>query len=252
MSKRTIGIIGFGDFSKLLVRYLHPYFDIVVTTRQKDLPRNLSCKFVTTQVALAQPMVIPSMPAQYLEDYFRRNAKYLSPGSLVIDVCSAKVKSVCTLKSILPKNVNILATHPLFGPASAAQNLAGQRIMLYPARLPEAQYQKIRLFLQNKLKLKVIECSPEAHDKALAYVQGLSHYIGRVMQSMDIPETELMTDAYADLLDMKRIQGGDSWELFESIMLENPYALHIQQVRVSICQSTPVSRYIHILHHRPM
>jgi prephenate dehydrogenase len=57
----------------------------------------------------------------------------------------------------------------------------------------------------------------------MAYVQGLSHYIARVMDEMNIPETELSTLAYEDLIDMKRVQGGDSWELFYSIMEENPY-----------------------------
>lgn len=189
----------------------------------------MPCRFVSLQEAMAQPIVIPSMPAQHLEDYFKENARYLSPGALVVDVCSVKVKSVNVLKSVLPKSIHILATHPLFGPASAEVGLTGQRIMLFPARIPEAQYQKIRRFLQNKLKLKIIECSPEAHDKAMAYVQGISHYVGRVMQIMDIPDTELMTNAYADLLDMKRIQGGDSWELFESIMRENPYAVEVHK-----------------------
>lgn len=237
MSKPRIGIIGFGDFSKLMVRYLHPYFDIVVATRQKDVHSNMPCTFVGAPEALAQPIVIPSMPAQYLEEYFLQNARYLSSEALVIDVCSVKVNSVKVLKKVLPKNVHILATHPLFGPASAAESLKGQRIMLYPVRLPQAQYQKIRRFLRDRLRLTIIECSPEAHDKALAYVQGLSHYIGRVMQIMDIPETELMTNAYADLLDMKQIQGGDSWELFESIMRENPYALEVHRRFEKACDT---------------
>ena len=62
----------------------------------------------------------------------------------------------------------------------------------------------------------------------MAYVQGLSHYIGRVMDIMEIPDTPLATMAYEDLLDMKRIQGGDSWDLFMSIMHENPYAVSVQ------------------------
>ena len=41
---------------------------------------------------------------------------------------------------------------------------------------------------------------------------------------MAIPESALATLAYDDLLDMKHIQGSDSWELFASIVQENPYA----------------------------
>lgn len=85
--------------------------------------------------------------------------------------------------------------------------------MLSPVRVPAADYQAIKHFLKVTLGLSIIECTPDEHDQALAYVQGLSHYIGRLMQIMKIPRTELMTRAYADLLDMKDIQGGDSWEL---------------------------------------
>lgn len=237
MGRSTLGIIGFGDFSKLMVRYLSPYFDIVVSTRQKELPSGLPCRFVSQQEALSQPVIIPSMPSQYLETFFKKNAKYIKPRTLVIDVCSVKVKPVEVLKKVLPKEVDILATHPLFGPASAAKSLAGRRIMVYPVRLSDERYQKIKHFLHAKFKLKIIECTPQQHDEFLAYVQGLSHYIGRVMQIMDIPDTELITDAYEDLLDMKRIQGGDSWELFESIMSENPYAIKVHKEFEAACDA---------------
>ncbi len=64
----------------------------------------------------------------------------------------------------------------------------------------------------------------------MAYVQGLSHYIARVMDAMDIPESELATLAYEDLIDMKHIQAKDTWDLFESIMHDNPYALEVNEL----------------------
>jgi prephenate dehydrogenase len=235
MTKPSMGIIGFGDFSKLMIRHLEPYVDILVATRQKGAQTDLHCRFVDDAEALSQPLVIPSMPAQFLEDYFTKNAKYLHSGTMVIDVCSVKVKPVEILCRILPKEVEILATHPMFGPVSAATSLEGQRIMIYPARLEPEKYELVKHFLSGNMHLKVIETTPEEHDKVMAYVQGLSHYIGRVMDNMQIPETDLMTNAYADLLDMKKIQGADSWELFESIMFENPYALEVHDQFEKAC-----------------
>ena len=63
----------------------------------------------------------------------------------------------------------------------------------------------------------------------MAYVQGLSHFIGRTMDELAIPDSPFATMAYEHLLDMKRIQGGDSWELFRSIMHENPYAAAVHE-----------------------
>jgi prephenate dehydrogenase len=230
MSKPTIAIIGYGDFSKLMIKHLSPLADILVASRQKKLNKaGFEFKPVGLKTALAQDIIIPSMPSQFLEDFFTQNKPLLNPNALVIDICSVKVKPVQTLLKILPKTTQILATHPMFGPASANNGIAGQRIMVHPVRIPTGRYQKIKLFLAGTLKLEIIETTPEMHDRMMAYAQGLSHYIGRAMQEMKIPEGELTTKAYNDLLDMKRIQGNDSWDLFESIMFENPYALGVNK-----------------------
>lgn len=230
VAKPSLAIIGFGDFAKLMIKHLSPYFNIVVASRHviKD-KQGLVFEQVDVPTALSQSIIIPSMPAQFLEEFFSANKKYLNSDTLIIDVCSVKVKPVEVLRRILPETVQILATHPMFGPASAKDGLKGQRIMIYPARLPKETYTKIKQFLSGMLGLKVIEASPDEHDHMMAYAQGLSHYIGRAMQLMEIPESEMTTKAYNDLLDMKRIQGGDSLELFESIMFENPYALEVNK-----------------------
>ncbi len=230
MSKPTIAIIGYGEFSKLMIRILQPYGDFVVNSRQEILKtQGLSFKPVDLATALSQNIIIPSMPAQFLEEFFTKNKQLVNPNALVVDVCSVKVKPTEVLLRVLPKTTQILATHPLFGPSSTLGGLSGQKIMLYPARIPKARYKRLKTFLVGELKLQVIEVSPKEHDQVMAYAQGLSHYIGRAMQLMDIPRSQLSTKAYNDLLDMKQVQGSDSWALFESIMFENPYALEINK-----------------------
>ena len=233
----TVAIIGFGSFSRLLIRYLSPYANIVVSSRRQiDDKEGLDFVQVDTVEALNQQIIIPSMPAQFLEEFFTGHRNLVHAQALIIDVCSIKTLPVQVYEKALPSSCGILATHPLFGPASAAKSLQGQRIMLHPTRIAPATYTRIKQFLHDTLGLQIIECTPEEHDRTMAYVQGLSHYIGRVMDIMDIPATELMTRAYADLLDMKRVQGADSWELFASIMSENPYAADVQAEFKRACQ----------------
>ncbi len=224
---KTLSIIGFGDFSKLMVKELSPYFEILISTRHQPDQNDLKCKFVDTKTALRQEIIIPSMPSQFLEEYFLQNKENVNPDSLVIDVCSVKVKPVDTLMKILPESCKYLATHPMFGPFSASKGLEGLQIMTYPARINDDYYFEIKNFLTSKLKLKVIECTPDEHDKELAYVLGLTQLIGRASQNLKIPETILRTRAYDDLLDMKNVQGNDSWELFESIVRDNPYCKQV-------------------------
>lgn len=228
MSSKTISIIGYGDFSKLMIRHLAPHYNIVVSSRQPKIDKNvLKFEIVDLKTALAQNVIIPSIPAQKLESFFNTNIKLLNPNALIIDVCSVKVKPVQSLKKVLPSTNQILATHPLFGPASAKNGLKGHKIMMYPVRIPKQEYELIKAFCSDTLKLKIIECTPEHHDKVTAYALGLSHYIGRLMRIMDIPNDEISTNSYDDLLDMKNILSHDGWELFESVMLENPYALKV-------------------------
>lgn len=229
-TKSTLAIIGFGDFARLMVRHLSPYFDVMVSSRHEITDKKgLDFTTVDVETALKQNIIIPSMPSQFLEEFFVTNYDFINPDALVVDVCSVKTQPVEVLRRVLPETVKILATHPLFGPVSAKNGLHGQRIMVYPVRLSDSSFGKIKHFLGETLKLEIIEASPEKHDEMMAYAQGLSHYIGRAMQLMDIPDSKLATKAYNDLLDMKRVQGNDSNELFDSILFENPYALEVNK-----------------------
>lgn len=225
--KYSIGIIGYGDFSKLMIEYLAPYARIVVSSRSSvagDAGHGAVFADITT--VLAQPIIIPSIPSQFFEEFFSMHRDKINPQALVIDVCSVKVHPLSVLMSLLPSSCQIIGTHPMFGPASVARNrgIKDLKCVISPVRVDDKTFEKFRHFLEKKLRLTVIDKTPEQHDREMAYVQGLSHYVGRIMERMKIPDTQLATLAYEDLVDMKNIQGTDSWELFLSIMKDNPYA----------------------------
>jgi len=215
----SIGLIGYGAFGKLIVHHLSAHAGFVI--HDPLLPDSS-----TPATALSQPVVILAIPAQYLREFLTSHAHELNPDATYIDVCSVKVKPVEIMLELLPDSANIIATHPLFGPASAADSLRGRRIMTHPVRVTPESYETLLRFLRS-LELEIIETTPEEHDKAMAYVQGLSHYIGRIMQQMDVPETPLATRAYLDLLDMKSVQGNDSDDLFNSILHDNQYTAEV-------------------------
>lgn len=236
MTKQKLGIIGYGDFTKVMIAALAPHFEIVVSSRRKQADV-AGARFAPLDEVLGCPIIIPSFPAQFFEEFFREHGNKIAPDALVIDVCSVKTKPLAALETWLPKDTNIIGTHPMFGPASIKKNggLAGLRCAFVPVRANEAAETAVRSFIQNTLHLKIIDTTAEKHDRDMAYVQGLSHYIGRVMQEMVIPESALATLAYDDLLDMKNIQGSDSWELFASIMQENPYASDVHEAFMAAC-----------------
>lgn len=230
--KYRIGIIGSGDFSTLMLEYLSPYADIVVSSRSKsEGDAGFGAQFAPLKEVLSQPIIIPSIPSQHFESFFSENARHVNPNAVVIDVCSVKVRPLEVLERLLPQSCQIIGSHPMFGPASVARNggIEGLKCVVCPVRASDELVQSVRQLLGDRLGLMLIDRTPDQHDKEMAYVQGLSHYIGRLMDTLDIPETELSTIAYQDLLDMKKVQGGDSWELFRSIMTDNPYAKEINE-----------------------
>lgn len=231
--KYQIGIVGYGDFTKVLCEHLAPYADILVASRSThEGEAGFGAQFVSLDDVLACPIIIPSIPSQFFESFFSQNRALINPEALIVDVCSVKVKPLEALGRLLPDTCQIIGTHPMFGPASIKINsgLQDLKCVVCPVRVTTDAMNAFVSFLSDSLRLRIIHKTPEQHDRDMAYVQGLSHYIGRTMDIMDIPDTELSTLAYEDLLDMKKIQGHDSWDLFESIMYENPYAQDVNQV----------------------
>jgi prephenate dehydrogenase len=115
----------------------------------------------------------------------------------------------------------------LFGPQSGKNGIAGLNLVVCPVRT--TRYGNMMKFFSQILKLNVLERSPELHDKQMAYVQALTHFVGRAVNNMDIPDVEQKTPAYQHLIDIKRNLGQDSMDLFLTIENENPYAKDVRE-----------------------
>ena len=213
-----IGLVGYGAFGRFITEQLSDTGEFVIYDPQTKPDRLAE--------TLRQPVIVLALPAQYLGGFLTENHQLLPENALYVDVCSVKVQPVKDMTELLPAASSIIATHPLFGPASAQSGLAGQKIAVHRVRADDTAYHAFISFLAD-YGLRVLEVTPEEHDRAMAYAQGLSHYIGRIMQQMAIPGSELSTQAYQDLLDMKNIQGNDSADLFQSIVGLNPYTLDV-------------------------
>jgi len=232
MNTYKVGIVGYGDFTKVMVEFLAPHAEIIVSSRSHmEGDAGFGARFAPLSKVLSQDIIIPSIPSQFFEEFFTDNTRLINPEALVIDVCSVKVKPLEVLKRVLPETCSIIGTHPMFGPASIKKNggIQGLRCVVSPVRAPEDLVEKLEIFASDTLGLQVLKRTPEQHDQETAYVQGLSHYIARLVDIMDIPESDLATLPYRDLLEMKKVQAKDTWDLFESIMHDNPYALEVNK-----------------------
>ncbi|MFO0786201.1 MAG: prephenate dehydrogenase [Phycisphaerales bacterium] len=182
--------------------------------------------------AAGSDILVLAVPVQRMEALLKQLAPLLAmrkTPALVLDVASVKARPVALMRDLLPPQTEIIGTHPLFGPQSGKDGIAGFPIALCPVRVGPESLTCVRSFLSGKLGLKVIDVDPEEHDRLMAYVQGLTHLISRAVGEMPLPHTELATAAYRRFLDMRGNLAGDSWDLFVTIERENPFAPDVRR-----------------------
>jgi prephenate dehydrogenase len=215
---KEIGLIGFGNFGALIYSFLRKYFKIhVYDINQK----NKNIDFSNLEDCISKEIIIIALPVQYLKDFLIKIKNKINKNALVIDVSSVKVKPIKIIKELLPTSCNILGTHPLFGAESIKNKINELKIVLTPVRLDNLE--NIINFLTKKLKLKVIIKTPLEHDKEMAFVQGLAHFIGKTLNEIGLNDSELKTLSYEYLYKMMQIIKNDSEDVFYTIENENAF-----------------------------
>jgi len=234
----VIGVIGFGRFGELAVRYLSRRFPVTVLERGgKGAAIRLAGGTPAPLAGVCrQPVLILAVPISTLRRTLAEIAPRLAPGTLVVDVCSVKVLPVAWMRAALPDGVSILATHPMFGPDSAARRLEGQKIVLCPVRVAPGRLRRIRAFLETE-GLQVIVATPEEHDRQIATSLALTHFIGRALAAFGAPELTIDTEGYRRLITTLAVVENDTWQLFEDMHRFNPYAREVRQAFVQALES---------------
>src|SRR5262249_37975451 len=145
--------------------------------------------------------------------------------TLVIDVCSVKVHPVRVMQEFLPAGVDILATHPMFGPDSSdnGANFTGLRFVYAPIRVKNQARVDWFLNFWRTLECRLIELSPDEHDRQAAYSQAFAFLVGKVGHEMKLTETQIATQGFLELFHNQQVVGRDSWQLFRDMFSYNPY-----------------------------
>jgi prephenate dehydrogenase len=180
IDRKKIGILGFGSFSKFIAPHLAKYFEVYIFVRlgkefalqgeideliklQNDARKKVHSYKISPgseEVLSELDYFIFSIPLASLEEACKLYKNKLSEKTILIDVTSVKVKPLKIIQKYFKKNF-LLGTHPIFGPQSGKDGLTDLPMVLANVSLPEAEYEKVKSFLSENLKLKVIEKTPE-------------------------------------------------------------------------------------------
>ena len=215
-----IGIIGFGRFGQFLYHKFIKYASVYVysPTDYSDLCKsyiNNLKKFLSYDLDC---IVFCNSIVSFQDLISEINVEQLK-NKLLIDVLSVKNYPKNILLNI--PNVDILCTHPMFGPDSAADGWKDKKFI----------YEKVRITNQlicNKfLKIfkdegcKMIEMTCEEHDRNTAESQFITHLTGRILDQVNLSSNPISTHGFDLLLDIKNNTCKDSFDLFRGLFKFN-------------------------------
>ncbi|TPW18248.1 MAG: prephenate dehydrogenase [bacterium] len=230
MSSPSVGIIGFGAFGQLIARHIRPYFRLYAydpASGLQSIADGLGVALTSLERAASCPVIVLATPVGRLAEVVDAVAPHIQPGSLVFDVGSVKLGPADIMRRGLPEYAGIVATHPLFGPQSARDDIAGLKIAVCPIR-GRGGY-RLAAFLRRRLGLNVIMTTPGDHDREMATVQGLTHLIAKVLVRMEPLPERMTTKSFDLLLEAVNMVRHDAPEVFEAIESANPYAAGVRR-----------------------
>lgn len=222
MSTGNIGLLGFGRFGQLVHRHLPP--DRITGVFDRD-PARLAglADAATLEQVLKARYIILATPISAIEAVCRQISPALRTGQVIVDTCSVKQYPIDCMMARMPAGVQILGTHPLFGPDSGRDGIGGMKIAVCPVRIESANYDCVRTFLHG-LGLEVIETTPQEHDRRLARTQAIFHLISQALKELDWRGQRLSTPGPAAFYRLAETVQNDTSELFRDMERQNRYA----------------------------
>jgi prephenate dehydrogenase len=218
----TVGLIGLGRFGRMTYHYLRRDKVLHVydadARKVQDLPEASSW-----EDTLSCDLLVLSVPISAMPSLCKSMSPFLRPGQVVLDTCSVKLLPTRAMLEALPPEVQIVGTHPLFGPDSGKDGIAGMKIALSPVRVDPQIYARIRRYLEA-LRLVVIEVTPEEHDRQIAETQAVFHLIAQAIKRLGWGGQAVSTPGPEIFYRLVRTVQNDTDQLFLDLERQNPHA----------------------------
>lgn len=216
----VIGIYGLGRFGSFWAATLSKIADVQAYSRSSEAPSGV--RSVTEEELCKSDILFLCNSISSMEEVCKRISPKLKKGAIVADTCSVKVYPVKMMRKYLPDDVFIIGTHPMFGPDSGRFGVKGLPIALCAEMIGKGKLDYV-LDLFARLELRVEQLTAEEHDHEAAYSQGITHFIGRTLNLLNLQPSRISTTGYIDLLDIIEQTCNDQWQLFLDLQKFNPY-----------------------------
>ncbi len=218
----TVGVYGLGRFGRFWAGLLARRFTVIAYNRTpgRELPDGVGAVDLDGLAGADAIFLCNAISA--MEPVLREIAPLLRAGTTVLDTCSVKVYPIKLMQEMLPQEVSLLGTHPMFGPDSARSGVHGLPLIISPVRAPESTVTEWTGTFES-MGLAVHRMTAEDHDQEAAYTQGVTHFIGRVLSDLELKPSPISTLGYKRLLEVMEQTCNDPWQLFVDLQRFNPY-----------------------------
>ena len=187
----------------------------------KAVDNNEGIEICSLSEVLECILVFIAVPIRSFEEVIKEIATYKLYNTTIIDVCSVKVYPVEIMEKYLPEQVGIIGSHPHFGPDSYSP-FRELKVTICPVRDVYKRSNDIKGIFEAQ-SVHTIELTPDEHDRIAASSQGVTHFIGRVLNESGIRSTNMNTMGFNELLGVIEQTCNDSWDLFKDLQRYNPY-----------------------------
>lgn len=224
---KTVSIIGFGRFGKTLYRLLSDDFDITLYNRSgidsSTLLKNNTRIAKDLQDAYTSETIFYAVPISAFAQVLKKHKAYFRDDQVLIDVLSVKMYPQQVFNAVLKnRKTQALLTHPMFGPDSSKEGFNNLPLIINKFKANDETYKFWKNYFQIK-KLRVIEMTPLEHDKLAAKSQGLTHFIGRLLEKVHFQPTIIDSLGSKKLQEIEEQTCNDTWELFHDLQTYNPF-----------------------------
>ncbi len=159
------GIIGgTGKMGRLFANVFEKAgYEVLVSGRKTAVTR--------ADIAGQCDIVVVSVPIRDTVRIIEEIAPLLQPGQLFCDFTSLKVRPV---EAMLKSEADVIGLHPMFGPT--VKSISRQTIIVCPARADKVRVAALVAVFEAQGAICTI-ATPEEHDRIVAVVQGLTHFV---------------------------------------------------------------------------
>lgn len=163
-------------------------------------------------------LVIFSVPISLTVDLIEDIGPHIKQDALICDVTSVKEKPCEAMQKYSDE---VLGMHPMYAPSNPPE---GQNVVLCPVKGKKWTMME-EFWMERNAEVHI--ATPEEHDRAMAIIQGLTHFtemvFAQTLSKMNPGEKteEFASPIYRIISDLTGRMLNQQSELYESIQLEN-------------------------------